>query len=49
MASAPEMYDRLLGVVLNNANVNVLARYEYYDGGYYHKQYYGRYGYGYTS
>lgn len=46
LAGAPELYGRLLGVVLNKANVKVLQRYEYYYGSYYHKQYYARYGYG---
>jgi capsular exopolysaccharide synthesis family protein len=34
----PELYDRLLGIVLNKADVRVLDRYETY---YYGKQYYG--------
>jgi succinoglycan biosynthesis transport protein ExoP len=46
LASAPEVRDRILGAVLNKANVSVLARYEYYYGRYYYKRYYGRYGYG---
>lgn len=46
LASAPEIHGRLLGVVLNKANVKVLERYEYYYGSYYHKKYYARYGYG---
>jgi exopolysaccharide transport family protein len=46
LASAPEIYERLLGVVLNKANVNVLNRYEDYYGRYYYKKnYYSRYGY----
>jgi polysaccharide biosynthesis transport protein len=44
LAGAPEIFDRLLGVVLNKANVSVLGRYEYYYGNYY-KKYYSRYGY----
>jgi polysaccharide biosynthesis transport protein len=47
LSSAPEVYDRLLGVVLNKANVGVLARYDYYYGRNYHRRYYGQYGYGY--
>lgn len=35
----PELHDRLLGVVLNKADVRVLERYETY---YYGKKYYGR-------
>jgi succinoglycan biosynthesis transport protein ExoP len=46
LASAPEIHSRLLGVVLNKANVKVLERYEYYSGSYYNKKYYARYGYG---
>jgi succinoglycan biosynthesis transport protein ExoP len=38
----PELYDRLLGIVLNKADVRVLDRYETY---YYGKQYYGQYPY----
>ncbi len=45
LASAPEVYDRLLGVVLNKANMKVLDRYENYYGRYYYKKYYARYGY----
>lgn len=41
LQTAPELHDRLLGVVLNKANVGVLARYESYYGRYYHKNYYG--------
>lgn len=43
--SAPEVYDRLLGVVLNKANMKILNRYENYYGRYYYKKYYARYGY----
>ena len=49
LGGAPEIQSRLLGVVLNKANVKVLERYEYYYGSYYHKKYYARYGYGYGS
>jgi polysaccharide biosynthesis transport protein len=46
LASAPEIFDRLLGVVLNKANVKILDRYEDYYGRYYYKKnYYARYGY----
>jgi succinoglycan biosynthesis transport protein ExoP len=37
LSSFPELYDRLLGVVLNKADIRVLARYETYYG----KNYYG--------
>jgi succinoglycan biosynthesis transport protein ExoP len=49
LAGMPEIHSRLLGVVLNKANVKVLERYEYYYGSYYHRRYYARYGYGYGS
>jgi succinoglycan biosynthesis transport protein ExoP len=45
LASSPELQERLLGVVLNKANVKVLQRYETYYGRNYYKKYYGRYGY----
>ena len=45
LASAPEIFDRLLGVVLNKANISVLERYEYYYGKYYYKNITSRYGY----
>jgi len=46
LGTAPEIFDRLLGVVLNKANVKVLDRYEDYYGSYYYKKnYYARYGY----
>jgi succinoglycan biosynthesis transport protein ExoP len=45
LASSPELQERLLGVVLNKANVRVLQRYEAYYGRNYYKKYYGRYGY----
>jgi succinoglycan biosynthesis transport protein ExoP len=41
LATAPELHDRLLGVVLNKANVRTLERYEAYYGRSYHKQIYG--------
>jgi polysaccharide biosynthesis transport protein len=45
LLSAPELCDRLLGVVLNKADVRVMGRYENYDGTYYYGgKYYGRYG-----
>lgn len=45
LAMAPGVYDRLLGVVLNKADTNVLGRYEGYHGNYYYRKYYARYGY----
>jgi capsular exopolysaccharide synthesis family protein len=41
LSSFPELYERLLGVVLNKADVRVLERYDTYYGKYYHKNYYG--------
>ena len=46
LRSAPEIFDRLLGVVLNKANAKLLNRYEDYYGRYYYKKnYYAQYGY----
>lgn len=45
LKSAPEIFDRLLGVVLNKADTKLLARYESYQGKYYYSKYYARYGY----
>jgi polysaccharide biosynthesis transport protein len=45
LSGAPGVYDRLLGVVLNKADINVLGRYEGYHGHYYYNKYYARYGY----
>lgn len=45
LGAAPEVFERLLGVVLNKANMKVLDRYENYHGRYYYKRYYARYGY----
>jgi succinoglycan biosynthesis transport protein ExoP len=45
LSGAVEIYDRLLGVVLNKADMNVLGRYEQHRSNYYYKKYYSRYGY----
>lgn len=46
LSTAPEVYGMLLGIVLNKADVRVMSRYEnYYSGGYYSQESYGRYGY----
>lgn len=46
LLGSPEIHERLLGVVLNKANVNVLARYESYYGKNYYRRHYGdQYGY----
>jgi len=41
----PGVYDNLLGVVLNKANINLLGRYESHRGDYYYNRHYARYGY----
>ncbi|HEY5226035.1 MAG TPA: CpsD/CapB family tyrosine-protein kinase, partial [Methylovirgula sp.] len=45
LSVAHEIYDRLLGVVLNKADMNTLRRYDHYRSNYYYKKYYSRYGY----
>jgi succinoglycan biosynthesis transport protein ExoP len=45
LGAARGVYDNLLGVVLNKANMNKLSRYESYRGNYYRNRYYARYGY----
>jgi succinoglycan biosynthesis transport protein ExoP len=45
LKNAPELYDRVLGVVLNKADTRLLARYESHQGKYYYSKYYARYGY----
>jgi succinoglycan biosynthesis transport protein ExoP len=39
LSDAPEVYDRLLGVVLNKVNMSVLQRYERYRTNYYYRKY----------
>jgi succinoglycan biosynthesis transport protein ExoP len=45
LKDARGVYENLLGVVLNKADINLLGRYESYRGSYYYKRYYARYGY----
>lgn len=45
LSSASEVHDRLLGVVLNKVDTNIMGRYEGYHGNYYYNKYYSRYGY----
>jgi exopolysaccharide transport family protein len=45
LLASPELKERLLGVVLNKANVKALARYDAYYGRNYYRKYYGPYGY----
>jgi succinoglycan biosynthesis transport protein ExoP len=42
--SAPQIYDKLLGVTLNKADIESMKNYDRYGGGSYYKQYYERYG-----
>jgi succinoglycan biosynthesis transport protein ExoP len=43
--NARGVYDNLLGVVLNKADMSVFGRYENHRGNYYYNRYYSRYGY----
>ena len=45
LSDAREVYDRLLGVVLNKADMSVMGRYERYRSNTYYRKYYSRYGY----
>jgi succinoglycan biosynthesis transport protein ExoP len=45
LQEAPSVYNNVLGVVLNKANLDILHRYQSYQGGYYQNRYYARYGY----
>jgi polysaccharide biosynthesis transport protein len=45
LANARGVYENLLGVVLNKADMNTFARYQSHRGNYYHNRYYARYGY----
>jgi succinoglycan biosynthesis transport protein ExoP len=45
LGTAQGVYDNLLGVVLNKADLNVLSRYETHRGNFYYNRYYARYGY----
>jgi polysaccharide biosynthesis transport protein len=45
LGDAPGVYENLLGVVLNKADLSILSRYESYRGSYYYNKYYARYGY----
>ncbi len=46
MSDAPNVFEGLVGVVLNKSNTRVLGRYDSYAKGYYHKRYYSQYNYG---
>jgi succinoglycan biosynthesis transport protein ExoP len=45
LGSARGVYENLLGIVLNKADMNTFGRYESYRGNYYYNRYYARYGY----
>jgi succinoglycan biosynthesis transport protein ExoP len=45
LENARGVYDNLLGVVLNKADMSVFGRYENHRGNYYYNRYYSRYGY----
>lgn len=45
LAGARQIYDRLLGVVLNKADTQMIGRYEHYHGSSYYRKHYARYGY----
>ncbi|MGH6846548.1 MAG: polysaccharide biosynthesis tyrosine autokinase [Methylocella sp.] len=45
LAETQEIHDRLLGVILNKADMRKMARYEGYASTYNYRKYYGRYGY----
>jgi polysaccharide biosynthesis transport protein len=45
LAETPEIHDRILGVILNSADMRKMARYEGYASSYNYRKYYGRYGY----
>ena len=44
LSAAPEIFDQLLGAVLNKSNLGAMQRYEDHYGHYYGRNYYGRYG-----
>lgn len=44
MATAPELQSKILGVMLNKADMMTLGRYEPARSHYYYRKYYGRYG-----
>jgi succinoglycan biosynthesis transport protein ExoP len=46
LTDVPNVYENLLGVVLNKAEYNKLGRYDVHRGDYYYNKHYGRYGYG---
>jgi succinoglycan biosynthesis transport protein ExoP len=45
LKQAPEIHERLLGVVMNKADMREMSRYEGYAGPYSYRKNYSRYGY----
>jgi succinoglycan biosynthesis transport protein ExoP len=45
LSDSQGVFENLLGVVLNKADITMLSRYEGYRGHYYYNKYYSRYGY----
>src|SRR5262249_30217523 len=46
LSAATGVYESMLGVVLNKADMSVLGRYDAHRPDYHHNKYYSRYGYG---
>ena len=44
LADAPGIYEKLIGTVLNKADISKLSRYDAHRGDYYSNKHYGRYG-----
>lgn len=45
LSEAPNVYQNLIGTVLNKADISRLGRYDAHRGGYYYNRHYARYGY----
>jgi succinoglycan biosynthesis transport protein ExoP len=45
LSEAPNVYQNLIGTVLNKADISRLSRYDAHRGGYYYNRHYARYGY----
>jgi polysaccharide biosynthesis transport protein len=45
LSGTPELYERLLGVILNKVNMAAIGRYERYRNNYYYDKYHARYSY----
>jgi succinoglycan biosynthesis transport protein ExoP len=45
LSEAPNVYQNLIGTVLNKADINRLGRYDAHRGSYYYNKHYARYGY----